>query len=103
MSIPANIATEIGSLQQQVAEAVPLAQASHATVTALQLNAGNLVNDIQSALTATSTLDTWVPPVDAPSMVIGFDAVVTAAEDQANLSLMRGVVGRVSANLNQLS
>lgn len=99
MTIPANISTELTSLQQRVAAATPLTAASHATITALQLNAGNLVNDIQTALTATNTLDTWMAPIDAPSMVLGFDGVVTAAEDQASLSLMRGVTGRVLANL----
>jgi hypothetical protein len=102
MSIPANITSELTFLENQVTAAKPLANAPYATVKAMQLNAGNLVNDIQTALTATSTLDTWVAPIDAPTMVTGFDAIVTAAQDQSTLSLMRGVVGRAASNLDQL-
>lgn len=103
MTIPANITTELANLQSQVTAASPLAQAGRATVTAIKLNAGQLLNDIQSALVAPSnTLDTWAPPVDAPSIVTGFAAVVTAAVDQNDLSLKRGLVGRVVANLAQV-
>lgn len=102
MSIPGNITAELANLQSQVAAATPLANAPFSTIKALQLNAGNLVNDIQTALTVPNKLDTWVPPVDPISMVNGFDAVVTAAQDQSNLSLMRGVVGRAASNLDQL-
>jgi hypothetical protein len=114
MSIPADITIELSSLQAQVAAAVPLNNAPFATIKALQLNAGNLVDDIQTALTTTTLipnivlttdsrlLDTWVPPVDPISMVTGFNAVVIAGDNQSDLSLMRGVVGRVASNLDQL-
>ncbi|WP_024516857.1 hypothetical protein [Bradyrhizobium sp. Tv2a-2] len=102
MSIPANITAELAYLQGQVAAASPLANAPFATIKAMQLNAGNLVNDVQAALTAPSVLDTFAAPLDAPSIVAGFQDVVTAAEDQSKLSLMRGVVGRVASNLDQL-
>ena len=85
-----------------MAAATPINNAPFATIKAMQLNAGNLVNDIQTALTATNTLDTWVAPVDPKSIVSGFDAVVCAAVDQNNLSFSRGVVGRVASNLDQL-
>jgi len=102
MTIPANITTELKSLQAQVSAATPLANASLATIKAIQLNVGSLVNNIQTALMATSTLDTWVAPNDPVSLVNGFDAVVAVAQDQGNLSLMRGVVGRAASNLDQL-
>jgi len=114
MSIPANITTELTSLQAQVKAATPLNNANFATIKAMQLNAVNLVSDIQFALTTTKLipnivlttdsvlLDTWVAPVDAISMVTGFNAVVVAGDNQNALSLMRGVVGRVASNLDQL-
>jgi hypothetical protein len=101
--IPANITSELTNLQVQVAAATPLNNANFATIKAIQLNAGNLVADIQSALTASpNRLDTWAAPVDAISMIAGFQLSVTAARDQADLSLMRGVVGRVASNVDQL-
>lgn len=103
MTIPSNITTAWNSLQAQVNAAKPLNQASHATVTALQLNAGNLVASIQSALTATSTLDSWAAPADAISIVAGFNNIVTAAGDQSTLSLMLGVAGRAAANLDMIA
>jgi hypothetical protein len=102
MSIPANITTELAFLQAQVKAATPLANAPFTTIKAMQLNAGNLVADIQTALTAKSTLDTFAAPVDPISMINGFQLVVTAGQDQNKLSLLRGVSGRVAANLNQL-
>lgn len=97
-----SITTELESLQAQVKAALPLNQASFPTIKALQLNARNLVTDIQAALVAPSTLDTWVAPVDVGSIIPGVNAAVTAGEDQNQLSLLRGVTGRVSANLDQL-
>jgi hypothetical protein len=102
MTIPANITSELQNLQDQVAAATPLNNASFATIKAMQLNALNLVNDIQTALTASSLLDTWMPPTDPVALVSGFNTVVVAGNDQNNLSLMRGVVGRATSNLDQL-
>jgi hypothetical protein len=102
MAIPFNITTELSSLQAQVAIAAPLASAPFSTIKAIQLNAGNLVNDIQTALTGASALDTWTAPPDPISMATGFNSLVAAAEDQGNLSLMRGVAGRAASNLDQL-
>ena len=100
--IPTNITTELAGLQAQTAAAAPLASASHATVAALQLNAGKLVNDIQTALAAASTLDSWAAPIDPGAIVSGFAGVVTASQDQSSLSLMRGLVGRATSNLDQI-
>jgi hypothetical protein len=115
MAISSTITTDLTSLQNQVAAAEPLANASHATIVALQLNAAELVEDIQLALTASSILDTFVISTnpfliaagtastsDPVSIVNGVNSMVTAATDQANLSLMRGVTGRAASNLDQL-
>jgi hypothetical protein len=102
MTIPINITIELASLQAQVTAGAPLNNAPFATIKAMQLNAGNLVSDIQSALTSSSVLDTWVPAVDPISIITGFNIAVTAGEDQNTLSLMRGVVGRAASNLDQL-
>lgn len=102
MTIPSNITSELAYLQSQVAAAAPLNNAPFATVKAIQLNAGNLVSDIQAVLTATSKLDTWAAPVDPISMVSGFDGLVAEAADQSSLALMRGLVGRATSNLDQL-
>jgi len=103
MTVPANIISEQAALQAQIAAANPLSRASSATVKALQLNAENLVSDIQAALTATGIIDTWSAPVDPQVIVAGINSLVEAAGDQASLSLMRGVTGRVLANLDQLA
>jgi hypothetical protein len=102
MTISASITTALTSLQAQVAAAQPLANASQATRTALKLNAGALVADIQTALVASSLLDTWTPSTDPAVIVAGVNSVVTAAQDENTLSLMRGVVGRAASNLDQL-
>lgn len=103
MTISAGITSELMSLQAQVAAAEPLANATRAAVVALQLNAGQLVSDVQAALTAPSnTLDTWIAPSDPSSIVSGFLNVASVAQDQDKLSLMRGLVGRVASNLDQI-
>lgn len=114
MSIPTNITTELASLESQVKAATPLNNAPFATIKAMQLNASNLVNDVQTALTTTelvpniifttdtTLLDDWAPPVDPVSMIAGVLNLLTSAQNQQQLSLMRGVVGRVASNLDQL-
>jgi hypothetical protein len=103
MSIPENITIELTSLQAQVTAAVPLEDANHATITALQLNAGNLVADVQAALVAPTVLDTWIAPTEPTTIISGVLDVVTAATDNSDLSLLRGVTGRVAANLDQFT
>lgn len=102
MSIPSNITAELTNLQSQVQAATPLANASIATIHAMQLNAAQLINDIQTDLTAASMLDTWTATTLPLQMVSGFNQVVTAATDSNNLSQMRGLIGRVASNLDQL-
>lgn len=111
--IPANITIALASLEAQVAAASPLASAPHSALVAAQLNASNLVNMIQTALTTTLTsniilttdsvlLDTWVPPIDSISIINGILNVLVSSQNQNQLSLIRGVVGRATSNLDQL-
>jgi len=102
MTIPVNVSSELRSLQDQLVAATPLSKASFPTIRALQLNAYQLVVDIQSAITQPNLLDTWTAPTDPVSMITGFQTVATAGNDQNTLSLMRGVVGRAASNLDQL-
>lgn len=102
MSISSAIISAYQNLQAQITAATPLLNAPRPSLTAIKLNAANLVASVQSALTAPSVLDTWTAPSDPPSMVAGFQGVVTAAQDQSNLSVMRGVLGRVASNLDQI-
>lgn len=102
MTIPTSITTALSSLETQVASATPLANAGNATITALQLNTANLVASIQSTLTLPSQLDSWTSTSDPAQMIVGVLDLSVVADDQANLSLMRGVVGRAASNLDQL-
>lgn len=113
MTIPANITTELASLEAQIAIATPLANTSHSNLVAIQLNAINLTADIQTALTTTTLtnlipttdstlLDGWKPPDDAVTIVAGVLNILTASQNQQQLALLRGVVGRATSNLNQI-
>lgn len=101
--IPASITTALVSIEAQVTAASPLANASRSTITALQLNAQALTASVQAALVASpSLLDTWIAPSDPQVMVNGVLNLLSIATDQSNLSLMRGLVGRATSNLDQL-
>lgn len=102
MAIPANIAAEIASLQAQVVAAAPIASAGHATVVAIKLNAGQIVSDLQAVLIASNMLDGWTAPKDAPSIVAAINGIVQTAVDQGDVSLKRGLIGRVTSNLDQI-
>jgi hypothetical protein len=104
MSVPTAITTELADLQAQVTAAQPLAQASQATVTAIKMNAATLVAAIDTAINAaTGKLDTWAAPVDPLTIIAGIQAVAVNADDQADLTNMRGFVGRATSNLNQVA
>lgn len=104
MTLPANITAEIASLQAQVKAAGALNAAPRATVQAIKLNAAQLVADTQAALVAPhNMLDTWVPPVDPAAIVTGILSVAQASEDQSDLAVTRGIVGRVASNVDQVA
>jgi hypothetical protein len=101
--ISAEIRAELASLQTQVSAAKPLRNATRATIQALQLNATQLVADVEAALVAPGNmLDTWTAPADPAVIISGIADILTAAQDQSALSLMRGVIGRATSNLEQL-
>lgn len=104
MTIPATISTDLANLQAQVLAASPLNKASHATITALQLNAASLLNKIQEALAAPeNVLDSWSGTEDILDIIAGVEGLLTAAQDQEALALLRGVVGRATTNLGQFT
>jgi hypothetical protein len=114
MSVPANIVTELQFLQAQVAAVGDLRTAEVATVTAMELNATNLLLDIDTALATAAgstrditgafiNLDTWLPPIDVGLIVSDIQILLVCAQDQTTLSTMRGVVGRASVMLNNLA
>lgn len=104
MSIPANIISETQFLQQQVLANSPIEQADVATVRAMELNANNLVNDLGTAVTnAAGQLDTWVQPTDPGAIATGILGLLENSQDQLTLTDMRGVVGRASRILNDIS
>ena len=101
--IPQTITDELTSLQAQVAAASPLSTANRATVTALQLNAGSLVTDVEAAQhSLAGALDTYTAEVDPVDIIQGVLGVYQNALDEANITYMRGLTGRVASNLDQL-
>lgn len=103
MSIPSNVTAELANLQAQVAANTPLANAPRATITAMQLNAAQLVSDIDAAIISSAgALDTWTAPVDPVAIACGIQGLLENAQDESNLALMGGVVGRATSNLYQL-
>src|SRR5262245_5498911 len=114
MSIPASVTNALAALQAQVSAALPLETASRPTIQAIQLNAASLVSQVDTALAnaatlsksgtlgVTATIDTWVAPVAPEDIITGVTSMLTSVIDQWKLAVMRGLVGRVASNLDQL-
>jgi hypothetical protein len=104
MTIAPAITTALTSLENQVTAASPLAQASAPTILALQLNAQALTGQIEQAqYDAAGQLDTWTDTSQAPEMMIqGVVNAYNSANDESSLAELRGIVGRVTSNLDQL-
>jgi hypothetical protein len=105
MAIPQTIITEFTDIQAQINAAIPLTSASQATVTALQLNADQLVSDCEQAQgTLVGQLDTyvWTPGDDPAIITVAVQGLNQSATDEANIVLLRGLAGRMASNLNQL-
>ena len=105
MAIPQSITNEFAFIQGQIDRVLPLSTASQPTIIALQLNAGVLVKDCQNAqFSLAGALDTWTPPSNnEPTVIIsGILGLSSAANDEANIVLLRGLAGRMASNLNQL-
>ena len=103
MTIPSSITTALTSLEAQVLAATPLNKASSPTILALQLNSQALTDQIETAqYTLAGQIDTWVAPADPEGMISGALQIYNSAVDEASISELRGVLGRVTANLDQL-
>jgi hypothetical protein len=112
--IPAAVTVAVTALQTQVAAALPLESASRPTIQALQLNAAALVDQIDAALAAavalsasgsigiTAEIDTWVSPTDPEGIITGVTSMLVSTQTQWQLAVMRGIIGRVASNLDQL-
>jgi hypothetical protein len=102
---PTFITTEWASLQAQCAAAAPLSAAPRATIIALQLNAGKLVADCETAqYSLAGVLDSygWTPGDDPAVITRDVLGLYQNSIDEANMALMRALAGRVASNLNQL-
>lgn len=103
MTLPATVTTELASLEAQVKAASPLDQASWQTVRAMQLNADQLLSDVEAAqYSLIGQLDTWVASTQPEPIIVGVVQVYNSAVDEASITQLRGIIGRVASNLNQL-
>ena len=98
--IPATIPAAIASLQTAVNTAAPLARSSTLIIKALQKQGDALVDLVDATLLASAGgLDgpdlSGMPPL----LVSGLLGLLNAAQTQAQLSAMRGFVGRAASNL----
>jgi len=106
MAIPQAIQTDIAFLQNQVAANQPLAEAPHPNIVAMQLNATALVNEVEMAqYSLAGALDTytWTPGDDPAVITAAVMGLRQSGIDEANIALIRAVVGRVKSNLDQLT
>lgn len=114
MAIPANILAEIANLKAQTQANVPLQNAPRPNVIAMQLNAAQLVVDADAAqFPLAGVLDTWTAfspvsiiypngTIDPQQIVNGVLQLLGNAQDENAIVLIRGLVGRVADNLDQL-
>ena len=94
---------QIAAMQAAFAAASPIEQAPRAAVTALQINAAQLVSGVDAALAgAAGALDTFAAPVLAADMATGLTGLLTASQNQTDLADLRGLAGRVASNLDQI-
>ena len=103
MAIGTALQAEIAALNVAFAAATPIEQAPRAAVTALQINAAQLVSDVDAALAgAAGALDTFTAPAMAADMATGLTGLYTASQNQTDLADLRGLAGRVASNLDQI-
>jgi hypothetical protein len=102
--IPAALQSAATFLQNQVTQNQPLTSAPAPQITAMQLNAANLVvNGDAALLAAAGALDTFTAPVGAIPIIQGVIGLAISAQNQSDLALFCGIVGRVNLNLAQLA
>ena len=103
MAIPSALQAEIAALTAAFSAASPLPQAPRASITALQINAAQLVSDVDAALAgAAGALDTFSAPPLPDAMAAGLTALCAASQNQTDLADLRGLAGRVASNLDQI-
>lgn len=103
MTIPASIQAEIAAITTAFQAASPLKQAPRAAVRALQINAAQIVADVDISLAASAgALDAFSAPVMPDAIAAGVSALLTASQNQTDLADLRGLAGRVASNLNQV-
>lgn len=103
MSVPQKILGEVQFLSNQINSSQPLTSQPKSLVTAMQLNAANLVKDIDAAQgDAIGQLDTWVQPGDPFALISSLQGLGISATDQLSIFDTRSFVGRLASNLDQL-
>ena len=96
------IKADIATLSANVSAAYPLAQAPQATLQLLRLQAAAVVNEVQAALIADDALVTEPAYTDARAYIKQIGWLVAYVLDQSKLADLRGFVGRVEANLDEV-
>lgn len=101
--IPTAISNALNALSTNFGIADPLNSAGKAAVTSLQSQAENLVSAIDASNTSMSpSIDGFVQPANIASLPGALLGLQQSVIDQSNLSQMRGFIGRVVYNLNQV-
>ena len=102
MTDMAQIKSDLATLAANVTAAYPLAQAPQATLQLLQLQSAAVMNEVQAALVVDDALVTETDYADARSYILQLGLLFAAVFDQSTLADLRGFVGRVDANLNEV-
>jgi hypothetical protein len=101
--IPQSIIGSLQFLQNQYNNAQPLTDQSRPTIVALQLNADNLIVNLDLAeIVAAGQLDTWTSSTDPFSLIASLQGLLVSAQDQTSICDIRSFIGRVASNLDQL-
>jgi hypothetical protein len=102
MAIPSQIKSGIAALSASFTAISPINAAPRAQVIAIQTQAGQLIADIDLALgNASGALDTFPAVTDPALLANAVSGLAVAASTQADLSDVRGLIGRVNANLQR--
>ena len=102
MSVPAAVVTDTQAFVMALAKAQPIQVATPITISVLKRQGGQLLKDIDAALLAAAGgLGGQDPTGFAGALPDTLRALSTASDDQAALSDMRGIAGRLVLNLTQ--
>lgn len=102
MAVPPAIAAQVAALSTAFNAATPMASATRAQVYGLQQQSTALVGAIDAAISADDApIDGFTEPMDpnaVPGAVLG---LLDTMQEQASLTEMRGLIGRVASNFAQ--